>query len=93
MLNKIAIAAVALVTLTSAAHADGYYYNHGGRGGNWVAPLIGGMIIGGAIASMNRPAYNDQVIIEDDQQYVPVCRNVFVGRDYWGRPVIRRICQ
>jgi len=96
MLNKIAIAAIALTLTASAASADEWrhhdHYQGNGGGGNWVAPLIGGMILGGVIMNMNQPRYQ-QPIITDEDQYTPVCRDVFVGRDYWGRPVIRRICQ
>jgi len=38
-------------------YGGGYHrYNHGG-GNDWAAPLIGGMIIGGMLGSMNQNRY------------------------------------
>jgi len=49
------------------AQADGWHhhggYYRGGGGGNWVAPLIGGAIIGGVIANQYyRPAQPPSVV-------------------------------
>jgi hypothetical protein len=96
MLNKITIAALALTITTTAANAEWREYHHhhynggGGGGNNWMAPLVGGLIIGGIISNMNQPRYHQQ---QPEYDYVPVCRDYVEGYDFWGRPVIRRICQ
>jgi len=55
--------AIAITILaTSAAHADyrGPRPGYGGGGGGWVAPLVGGLIVGGVIGSMaSQPRYYD----------------------------------
>lgn len=40
-------------------HGGGGYHNRGGGGGGWVAPLLGGMLLGGAIYGLSRPSYAD----------------------------------
>jgi hypothetical protein len=98
-MRKLVITAV-LSLLVTPAMADGYYrhdhyhYNRGGGGGgggNWVAPLVGGMILGGILEGMNQPRYAQpyQQQFFDDQ---PICRRVFAGYDYYGRPHFRVFC-
>ena len=94
-MRKLAIiAAVALLATPAMAdgyyHHDHYHYNRGGGGGNWVAPLVGGMILGGIIGNMNqRPYYTD---IEPNPYEQPICRRALVGYDFYGRPVFRVFC-
>jgi opacity protein-like surface antigen len=75
-MKKLLIGAMALSLMSTAALADGYYHRghgggygggyRGGNGGNWVAPLVGGLIIGGVLGSMNYgyarqyPAYHTE---------------------------------
>ena len=94
-MRKLALV-ITIAMLSTIAMADGYYrhdhyhYNRGGGGNNWAAPLIGGMILGGIIGSMNqRPYYTD---VEPNPYYQPVCQQVFAGYDYYGRPRFRVIC-
>ena len=64
-MRKILIATVAAATLLGATAANADYYNrnrgyHGGGGGyrgGWVAPLVGGMLLGGAIYGLSQPSY------------------------------------
>lgn len=91
-MKKIAITLAAIATLTAtAAQADYRHRGHGGyrapaynhhqhRGPNWVAPVIGGLLLGGAIYGAHR-------------YYQPTCWTEFVGYDRWGREVHQRICQ
>ena len=74
-------------------HRDGGYRHNGG--GNWVGPLVGGMVLGGIIGSMaSRPDYGyPPPSVYNEQRYYPVCRNYVVGQDYYGRPIVERICQ
>jgi hypothetical protein len=71
------IAIVALLLSTSAfaqhyhGHGHGYGPRHYGGGGNWVAPLIGGVIVGAILtdaARANQPAPQPPIII---QQPIP----------------------
>jgi Na+/glutamate symporter len=71
--------------LTSVAPADAqyrhrpgpYYYHHHDRGGDAAAAaalgLVGGMILGGALAQSSRPDY----VYEDDYAYRPAPRRVY----------------
>lgn len=86
------------VTLLAAAPANAQRYNHndsyrggGGGGGGWVAPLVGGLIIGGVVGS----AMSQPQVVDPTPVYVepPVCWNEFVGYDAWRRPVYRRVCR
>ncbi len=65
-MKKIAIALVLSLGITSTAYAHGYRYGYGHRyapqpmhhhyhhrGNHWVAPALGGIIIGAAIANAN----------------------------------------
>ena len=51
-MKKILLGTVALAMLAGPALADGrhrgHHGGHGGRGGYWVAPLVGGLLLGGA---------------------------------------------
>jgi len=93
-MRKLAIATALSLLVTPVMAGDyyrhdHYHYNRGG-GGNWVAPLVGGMILGGIIGNMNqRPYYTD---IEPNPYDQPVCHRVFAGYDYYGRPHFRVIC-
>lgn len=113
-MKKIIIALVAILGMTSVAHAGGYGYkqHHNGgyggynghhhhyqyRGGNgggndWVAPLVGGLIIGGLIGAANQPnTYYNQPMYEDYEPQL-VCSKRIVGYDYNGFAIIRRFCQ
>jgi hypothetical protein len=38
-------------------HQDGGGYNGGSRSGGWVAPLVGGMVLGGVLYGLSQPSY------------------------------------
>jgi hypothetical protein len=38
-------------------HGGGGHHHHRGGGGGWVAPLVGGLILGGAIYGLSQPGY------------------------------------
>jgi hypothetical protein len=49
-MNKILLGTVALAMLATPALADGRHRGYqGGRSGGWAAPLVGGLILGGAV--------------------------------------------
>jgi len=76
-MNKILATTLAAALLVStAAHAD-YRGPRPGYGGGWVAPLVGGMIIGGAIGAMAQPRYYEEV------PYHTECRREAIY-DRWG---------
>lgn len=71
------VLAIALLTLVSVP-ALAQHWHHGHRhhnrpvyygGGNWVAPLIIGGVVGAAIAT--RPAQAETVIVQQQPIYVP----------------------
>jgi hypothetical protein len=72
----IATAALFGATITADAqynhrrnHGGGHY--HGG-GGNWVAPLVGGLLLGGAIYGLSQPSYAAPPAYRTECQVVPV---------------------
>ena len=88
----ILLAATTLISAT-AANAEwrdrrdyGHREYHGGGGGNWVAPLVGGLIVGGILGSMA-----EQQQYQQPQYYQPktFCRMVPVY-DAWGNYVGRQ---
>jgi hypothetical protein len=94
-MKRLVIAAAALVALTSVASADYRRHRHYAaphyhkqyhkphyRHQNWVAPLVGGLVLGGALYGMHQ-YYQAQ----------PYCSTALVGYDYWGRPVYQRVCR
>jgi hypothetical protein len=92
-MKKTALALAAVLALSATpSRADG----------RWVAPLIGGMIIGGVLNEMAQPHRYYQPRYYDNPSYGypqpmyyrrPICRDVFVGYDSWDRPVIERVCE
>lgn len=90
-MRKLALTAAALLALTNAAHAD---WNHrygprpgyGGGGGGWVAPLVGGLIIGGAIGAMAQPR------VEEVPPYHVECRREQVFDRYGNFLGFQRRC-
>jgi hypothetical protein len=81
---------LAATTLISATAANAEWRDrreyHGGGGGNWVAPLVGGLIVGGILGSMA-----EQQQYQQPQYYQPqtFCRMVPVY-DAWGNYVGRQ---
>jgi hypothetical protein len=93
---------VALVMLTSGTPvlAQGYYYrpygytpaphyrhhhhNHGG--GNWVAPLVGGIVGGAVLGAIIAP----NIYAPAPE---PICTDRLVGYDVYGRAVVERGCR
>jgi len=61
-MRKILSMAIAITILvTSAAHADYRGPRPGYGGGNWVAPLVGGLIVGGIVGgAMAQPRYYEE---------------------------------
>ena len=103
-MRKMFIATLAAATLLGATAANADYYNRnrgghhhhgGGYRGGWVAPLIGGMVLSGALYGLSQtPSYAAPPVIVEPQPYYrePVCRDVFLGYDSWNRPRYRIDC-
>ncbi|CAB4123171.1 hypothetical protein UFOVP29_330 [uncultured Caudovirales phage] len=91
-MKKIVAVALAATFISTAAMAQGYHRDHrgGGGGGGWVAPLVGGLILGGVVGSvMSQPRYAPPMPV-----YVePVCYDRIVAYDAWRRPIISRVCE
>ena len=81
MKKSIATALICVVMLTTSAVAQHRHDNRGRGGSNWVAPLVGGLIVGGVVGSMmqQRPAYGHQI-----PPYRTECREQPV-HDTWNR--------
>lgn len=68
-----------------SVQAQHRHYHHGGGGGNWVAPLIGGMVLGGALYGLSQPrAYAAPPVYVDQPAYRRECW-LEPQYDYYGR--------
>jgi hypothetical protein len=93
-MKKIALALILTTALAGTAEADYYRgrgYHHGG-GGNWVAPLVGGMILGGAIYGLSQPSYAAPPVYVAPPQYRTECQIVPVYDRYGYYRGERRDC-
>ena len=92
-MRKALIAGIALLSMVTVAEAQQrHYHHHRGGGGGWVAPLVGGMVLGGVLYGLSQPS----PVYGAPQPYYqqPVtCWEEFVGYNRWGNPVYRRVCQ
>ena len=74
-MKKFLVIALLLVSVNAfAQHRHGHYFRHHGGGGNWVAPLIGGAIIGAVItdaARANQTAPQPIIIQQPQPIYQP----------------------
>lgn len=106
-MKKISLVLAAIIGMTTVAHADWYGhhryqggynggynggYRHQNNGGDWVAPLVGGLIIGGMIGSMSQPRVYNAPIYNDYQPQL-VCYRRYIGTGYNGYPIYRRYCE
>lgn len=90
MKKFLAIFTMLLATSASAQFHHGHGFRHHGHGGGWVAPLIGGAIIGAVItdaARANQPAPQPPIIVQQPvyqpntysclvQVYDPITRTI-----------------
>ena len=92
-MRKALIAGIALLSMVTVAEAQQRHYHHhrGGGGGGWVAPLVGGMVLGGVLYGLSQtPSY---AAPQPYYQQPVTCWEEFVGYNRWGNPVYRRVCQ
>jgi len=71
-MKKLLILITALLVSTGAmAQHHGYHGHHGHGGGNWVGPLIGGVVLGTIITNSQRPVIVQQppVILQQPPVY------------------------
>jgi hypothetical protein len=86
------IALLSMVTVVEAQQRHQHHHHHrGGGGGGWVAPLVGGMVLGGVLYGLSQtPSYATP---HPYYQQPVSCWEEFVGYNRWGNPVYRRVCQ
>ena len=79
LVSAIAAATLALATVPADAqyynryHGNGgYHHHHRGGGGGWVAPLVGGLILGGALYGLSQPRYAPPPPYHTECRVVPV---------------------
>jgi hypothetical protein len=69
---------------TPAPHYRHHHHNHGG--GNWVAPLVGGIVGGAVLGAIIAP----NIYAPAPE---PICTDRLVGYDVYGRAVVERFCR
>ena len=93
MFKAIVIVGLVTIGLASPANAQGYYRGHRG-GGGWVAPFVGGAILGGIVGGiMTAPRLYEPNVVVNPPMYVPTCWDEVIGYTQWGNPIVRRICR
>ena len=66
--------ALAVFGSCSAQAQYRHYHQHGGGGGNWVAPLVGGLIVGGIVGgALSQPRYAAPPVYVEQPQYRREC--------------------
>ena len=84
-----------IVTIAAAtATANAQYYNRGyyhGNNNGWVAPFVGGAIIGGIVGQALLAPPPPTIYVAP--QPAPVCWQELVYYDAWSRPVYRTVCR
>lgn len=69
-------------------HHHHHHYNGGSRS-TWVAPFVGGAIVGALGTALITPG-----VYAPPPFYTPICRDRFTGYyDTWGRPILQRVCE
>jgi hypothetical protein len=97
----ICVSAALLATSSTAAnaqhrpreyhtHYENHNYRHGGGGGGWVAPLVGGLIVGGIIGGAMTEREQHPVVCWNRPVFDVYGREIF---DAYGYPVTQRICR
>lgn len=89
------IALLSMVTVVEAQQRHQHHHHHrgggGGGGGGWIAPLVGGMVLGGVLYGLSQtPSY---AAPQPYYQQPVTCWEEFAGYNRWGNPVYRRVCQ
>lgn len=99
-MRKVILALAVVLAASSAAQAQHRHYHGGGgygRSGGWVAPLVGGLIVGGMVGSvLSQPSYAaPPVYVEPQPYYQCYVRNIREWDPYIGQWVIiqKRFCQ
>ena len=95
-MRKALIAGIALLSMVTVVEAQQHRHHqhqrhHHHRGGGWMAPLVGGMVLGGVLYGLSQtPSY---AAPHPYYQQPVSCWEEFVGYNRWGNPVYRRVCQ
>lgn len=95
MYAKLVTAAVAAATLATASIATPSQAEAGSRGAAVAAGIVGGVILGAAVASHARPRYYEPAPAyyeEPRYVYAPTCRRVLV-EDHYGNAYWRKVCR
>jgi hypothetical protein len=80
-MKRTLIALATMLALTGSANAD--YRRHRGHHGGWAAPLVGGLLLGGALGYYG---YQERLYAR------PRCYWDIIGYDRYGREIMERVC-
>jgi hypothetical protein len=74
-------------------HHGGGHQHRGNGGGNWVAPLVGGLVLGGVLYGLSQPSYAAPPMYIEQPQYQRQCWNE-PQYDHYSRYMgDRRVCR
>lgn len=76
--------AITTPAIAGPRHHD-HYRSHNHRGDKWVAPLIGGVILGAIINEASKPKEREVIVVK--QKCEPI---TIIVQDQWGRTIERR---
>lgn len=93
------LVALCLVMSSTPVLAQGYYHrpygytpaphyrhHHHHRGGDWVAPFVGGIVGGAVLGAIITP----NIYAPAPE---PICTDRLVGYDVYGRAIVERFCR
>ena len=63
-----------------------HHHHHHYGGGDWVAPLVGGIVRGAVLGAIIAP----NIYAPAPE---PICTDRLVGYDVWGRAIVERFCR
>jgi hypothetical protein len=101
-MRKVIIGLAAAIVVFGACSAEAQHRHHhggggqhrGGGGGNWVAPLVGGLVLGGVLYGLSQPSYAAPPVYVEQQRYYRSECGMEETWDMYGRYTgVQRVCR
>jgi hypothetical protein len=92
-MRKVIIGIATALAVFGTCDVQAQHRHNGGGGGNWVAPLVGGVIAGGILYGLTQPRYAAPPVYIEQPQYRRECW-LEPQYDYYSRYIgDRRVCR